>query len=60
MRIFGEVFNLYPSFRNLSRGPRKIMNWWGLNVSPYMVPQLICMGGVVVKWAPQKVVDDST
>lgn len=31
-----------------------MINKYGLNVSHCMAPQLICMGGVVVKWAPLK------
>jgi len=32
------------------------MNRYGLNVSPWMVPLLIWIGGVVPKWFPWKVV----
>lgn len=53
--VFGEVLKWYPSWSilsHLSRGSRKMMNRYELYVSPWMVPWLIWIGGVVMEWAP--------
>lgn len=39
-------------FSHLRRGSRNMMNGYGLNVSPWMVPLLIWIGEVVPKWLP--------
>ncbi len=52
-----EVLNVYPRLSRWSqriRGSRKMMNRYGLRVSPWIVPRSIWTGLVVPKCSPEK------